>query len=144
MTKGGSESKPFGTSSMILDTSFLIDVLSGEEAVKEWEAELSESSQGTITSISVMELWEGVSLADANESERDRVQELLDGLNHAAFDHEGALLAGELNAKLAEKGTPIETADVMIAAIALDRDEPVLTRNEDHFDRVEELTVESY
>lgn len=129
---------------MILDTSFLIDVLGGVDAVTEWERELSQSSIGRVTSISVMELWEGVHLADASASEREQVEELLSGLNHASFDSESAMVAGELSATLMDGGEPIETEDVMIAAVALVRGEAVLTRNSDHLERIEGLSVESY
>lgn len=68
---------------MILDTSFLIDVLRGNEAVTEWEAELDERGVGVVTAISVMELWEGIQLTDAADEEREQVHRLLEGLGHA-------------------------------------------------------------
>jgi tRNA(fMet)-specific endonuclease VapC len=65
---------------MILDTSFLIDVLRGNEKVTEWEKKLDERELGVVTSITVMELWEGIHLTEASDSERERVEELLEGL----------------------------------------------------------------
>lgn len=91
-----------------------------------------------------MELWKGVHLADASASERGRVEELLSGLAHAAFDQESAMVAGELSATLTGDGEPIQVEDVMIAAVASVRGEAVLTRNPDHFERIEGLSVESY
>jgi len=78
---------------MILDTSFLIDVLRGNDAVTEWERELDERGVGVVTAISIMELWEGVHLADATDEERN---------------------------------------------------EPILTGNPDHFERLDDVGVESY
>ena len=129
---------------MILDASFLVDVLRGNEAVSEWEAELSEHSVGVVTAISVMELWEGIHLTDATEEERERVRSLLEEVTHAEFDRESAMLAGECSAALIGEGERIEIEDVMIAAIALQRDEPVLTGNPDHFERVEGMDVKTY
>lgn len=71
-------------------------------------------------------------------------RELLSGLTHAAFDHESAMVAGERSAALANDGSPIDVEDVMIAAVALVRGEPVLTRNPAHFERVPGLAVETY
>lgn len=129
---------------MILDTSFLVDVLRGEAATVEWERELAETAAPVVTSISVMELWEGIHMADPSEGERERVRELLSGLTQAAFDRESAMVAGELSATLTAGGTPIDVEDVMIAAVALDRGEPVLTGNPDHFERIQGLDVETY
>lgn len=129
---------------MILDTTFLVDVLRGDPAVETWEAELSESGAVAVTPVTVMELWEGVHRAETTETERERVGELLDGLAEAPFDTASAKRAGAVNASLADSGTPIDVEDVMIAAIALERDEAVLTRNGSHFGRVDGLTVETY
>lgn len=129
---------------MILDTSFLIDVLRGIEAVADWERELDDQGGGIITSISIMELWEGIHLADASAAERDRVHRLLQGLTHAAFDRGSAMAAGEINAALVEDGTPVDIEDVMIAAIARNLDEPVLTGNPGHFKRIPGVNIETY
>lgn len=129
---------------MILDTSFLVDVLRGNEAVTEWEEELSERGGGVVTAISVMELWEGIHRTDATEEERQRVRRLLEEVTHAEFDHESAMLAGECSAALLSEGARIEIEDVMIAAIALQRHEPLLTGNPDHFERIDSVDVETY
>lgn len=129
---------------MILDTSFLIDVLRGSDAVREWERELDETGKGVVTAITVMELWEGIHLADATADERSRVRELLEGLRTAPFDDNSGRVAGEFSAKLTADGTPIDIEDVMIAAIARRENEPILTGNPDHFDQVPGVDVESY
>lgn len=129
---------------MILDTSFLIDVLRGDESVDEWEREIDERRAGVVTSITVMELWEGIHRTDATDKERERVLELLEGLTHVDFDRESAMQAGEISATLAQNGERIEAEDVMIAAIALSRDDAVLTGNPTHFERIDGLEVQSY
>lgn len=129
---------------MILDTSFLVDVLRGNEAVTEWEEELGERGDGIVTAISVMELWEGIHRTNATEEERQRIRRLLEEVTHAAFDRESAMLAGECSAALLGEGARIEIEDVMIAAIALQRDEPILTGNPDHFERIDGVDVETY
>lgn len=129
---------------MILDTSFLIDVLRGRDEVTDWERKLDDTGGGIVTAISVMELWEGIHLADSTDAEQERVGELLRGLTHAALDQARAMAAGEINAKLLEDGESIDIEDVMIAAIALDLGEPLLTRNAQHFERVPGLKIETY
>jgi predicted nucleic acid-binding protein len=126
---------------MILDTSVLIDVLRGEPAVVERERELDERGTAIVSTVSVMELWEGIQRADASESERERVAALLEGLRHADFDHDAAVVAGDIAATLTARGEMIDIEDVMIGAVALTRDQAVLTRNADHFARIDGLAV---
>lgn len=108
---------------MILDTTFLLDVLRGDDAVREWERRIDERGIGVVTAISTMERWEGIHLVDASAGERDRLRELLDGLFEAPFDRDAALRAGELSADLTDRGEQIDVEDVMIGAIALERAE---------------------
>lgn len=115
-----------------------------DPAVADWEAELDSGRTAVVTAVTVMELSEGIHLADASEAERDRVREFLEGVRHAPFDHTAALRAGELSASLQREGEMIEIEDVMVAAVALDRNESVLTGNPSHFTRIEGLTVEGY
>lgn len=129
---------------MILDTSFLVDVLRGEEATREWETTIDEEGLGIVTAVSVMELWEGIHLADATEAEREAVSRLLSGLHHADFDRPAAMAAGETNAALAREGRPAQVEDVMIASIASTRGEPVLTRDVEDFERLPDVSVEGY
>lgn len=129
---------------MLLDTTFLVDVLRGENGVAERERDLDDRGVGTISSVSVMELWEGIQRAEASENERAAVEQLLTGLSEASFDRETAKRAGALNVELADRGEPIDVEDVMIAATALERDDPVLTRNDGHFERIDALDLETY
>lgn len=129
---------------MLLDTTFLVDVLRGAEGVEDLERELNDRGAGTVSAISVMELWEGIRRMDRTKDEQAAVDRLLSGLTEASFDRETAMRAGTLNAELTDAGEPIDVEDVMIAATALQRDEPVLTRNVDHFDRIDGLDVERY
>jgi len=129
---------------MILDTSVLIDILRGEDLVTPWEEKLDETGAASITPITVMELWEGIHRASATRSERDDVETLLTEIDEVPFDTPAAVRAGEISATLLDGGNRIDVEDIMIGAIAVERDETVLTGNPKHFDRIPDLTVESY
>lgn len=129
---------------MILDTSFLIDVLRGENTVAEAVQTVDERGTAQVSSVTVMELWEGIHLAESSERERKVTENLLTDVRELPFDRECATTAGEVNARLQRNGTPIEAADVMIAATALVHDVPVVTNNVDHFERVDELEILTY
>lgn len=129
---------------MILDSTFLIDVLRGREEVADRVEELDARGAPGVSSVSVMELWEGIQLADASESERRAVENLLTDIDEFAFDRDCAKTAGRINAELVQAGTPVDTTDVMIAATGLEYDRPVVTRNVSDFERVPDLQVVSY
>lgn len=129
---------------MILDTSFLIDVIRGTPAVEDWERKLMDEHVGIATTISVMELWEGTLLARASRNEQDRVSSLLSDLQVIGFDAQSARRAAEIDVALVERGETIDLEDIMIAGVAKAHDEPVLTGNPSHFRRVDGLVVESY
>jgi len=129
---------------MILDTSFLIDVMNSGDEVAELVAELDAAGTSMVASTTVMELWEGIHRADSTEAEREAVRDLLEGLREVPFDRECAMKAGEVSAALAESGRPIDVEDVMIASVALVHDAPVVTRNVGHFENVDGLEVVSY
>ncbi|WP_254523390.1 PIN domain-containing protein [Natrinema caseinilyticum] len=129
---------------MILDTSFLIDVLRGEEAVQDAVRSIDEGATAQVSSVTVMELWEGIHLADSSDRERGVVKNLLGDVRELPFDRACAMTAGEINATLRRDGAPIDDADVMIAATALENDVPVVTNNVDHFERVDDLEIRTY
>lgn len=129
---------------MILDTSFLVDVLRGERTVEQAVRTVDEQGVARVSSITVMELWEGIHLADSSERERTVVENLLEDLREVPFDRECATLAGELTVELRRDGKPIEDADVMIAATALVHDVPVVTNNVAHFERIDGLEILTY
>lgn len=130
---------------MILDTTFIIDVLRGSERVLEWEEKFDKGKEEPLVSaITIMELWEGALRSEKTKEELGKMEELLKGLSSINFDSEDGKTSGELRASLAEGGTPIDVEDVMIGATALNSNQKVLTRNPEHFERIEGLSVETY
>ena len=133
---------------MILDTTFLVDVLRGDvrdsPTAEGYIEEMDAAGTGKISSVSVMELWEGIHLAAATDAERMRVEQLLDGIHELPFDRDVAMAAGELSAALVSRGEPVGNSDVMIGATAVVHDEAILTRNVEHFERIDGLDVRTY
>jgi len=128
---------------MILDTSFLIDVLRGRTELDKLE-ELDRSGDFRTTSISVMELWEGIARSGASEKEKEKVGELLEEIESLGFNGKEGKKAGEINYHLKKEGQRIDLEDVMIASIAIENSEPVITRNIENFERIEDVKTETY
>jgi tRNA(fMet)-specific endonuclease VapC len=130
---------------VILDTTFLVDLMRGEEAAVEREVELASGGrQQSLASISVAELTFGVERSDRPGEEKRRIERVLDGRPVHAADATVMRATGRIRASLMDEGTPIGVADAIVAATARSQGEPVLTRNVDDFEPVDGVTVETY
>ncbi|OAQ53763.1 PilT protein [Natrinema mahii] len=130
---------------MILDTSFLIDLFDGRRHAFEKGRELSDD--GTIQRVPapvVMELSYGAAFGDEDERRAVRnalrMYPIVEQTDHIA-QRAGQLLA---QADLAADGqSGIDKVDPMIAAVADQYDEPVLTDTVADFEALD-VSVESY
>lgn len=129
---------------MFLDTSFLVDMLRGADELADLVADIDASGPPKVATITVMELWEGIRSSDRTDRERAAVEELIDGLHELTFTRECAKIAGEIRAELRTAGHSVGAPDVQIASIALVHDEPVVTGNVSHFERIPGLETVEY
>jgi len=130
---------------MILDTSFLIDLLHGDAGALAKAKNLdAQGLKALIPAPALFELWRGVQLATRGPEEASRVLSVLARYIVAPLDAAAARRAGEVDAMLIQAGTQIDPEDSMIAGIALSQGDGVLTRNTKHFSRVPGLPVETY
>ncbi|WP_101297642.1 type II toxin-antitoxin system VapC family toxin [Halegenticoccus soli] len=130
---------------MIQDTSFIIDLLRGNE-----DAEMllntieKESRPQKVSSVTVLELYEGVARSGTPSEKQERILGVLESKFVVAADNAVMRKAGKLSGELITRGEQIEREDCIIAATALLNDEAVVTRNTKHFERIENLEVRSY
>lgn len=130
---------------MLLDTSFLIDLMRGDDAAVEKARVLEEDLvQQRLSSMTLFELYYGVARATDSGQERERVEEVLGSKPVHPADTAVMRKGGRLAGELANEGTPIDDGDVIIGATSTIVDEPVLTRNTDHFERMDGIEVETY
>ena len=129
---------------MLLDTSFLIDLMDGGEDAVEKARELeTELVQQRISSMTLFELYYGIARATESESERQKVEDIPTSKPIHPADTAVMRKAGRLAGELQNEGTPVGDGDVTIAATAEVVDEPVLTRNVEDFERLA-VEIESY
>lgn len=129
---------------MLLDTSFLIDLMDGEEdavrKARELEADLV---QQRIASMTLFELYYGIARAARSADEREKVETVLTSKPIHPADAAVMRKAGRISGELQNEGTPIGDGDAIIGATAAVVDEPVLTRNVEDFERLD-VDVETY
>lgn len=130
---------------MIEDTSFVIDVMKGDEgALDRLESIEARNVPEKLSVITVLELYEGLYRVEDLESERQLISDVILSKSVVTADADLMRAAGELSGRLISDGIQIDREDCVIAVTALRESEPVLTRNVDHFRRIEGLDVETY
>jgi len=130
---------------MIEDTTFIIDVLHDDrDAIQYLDLIERENRPEKVSSITVLELYEAVPQLNAPEKRRQAILDVLDTRHAVAADETVTRKAGKISGSLRAQGKEIDREDCTIGATALLNDEPVVTRNRDHFERIDGLDVETY
>ena len=132
-----------------LDSTFVIDILKGLDKIKQLEEKISLSGEDiTIATPAIIEVVRGLYLKsnekNLRENEKEKTFRLLNSLSVLDLDKNSAILSAKIEAELINKGDIIDIEDIMIAAIAINNDEILVTRNIKHFERIKDLRIEAY
>ena len=119
----------------LLDTNIVIALFADEAIVKD---NLVQASEVFIPSIVVGELCYGARKSGRVGTNLARIDELVAGSTILVCDIETARQYGEVKNNLRLKGRPLPENDVWIAALALQHDLILITRDA-HFQEVENL-----
>ncbi|MCM1166652.1 MAG: type II toxin-antitoxin system VapC family toxin [Lachnospiraceae bacterium] len=127
----------------MLDTNMCIYAQKGVPSVV---AKIGENYKGglVISSITLAELEYGIEASAAYEKNLRALQGLLAVLDVVSFDDAAAVHYGKICAYLRQKGTPIGTMDMLIAAHARALGYTVVTNNVREFERVPNLQIENW
>ncbi|RXK50587.1 PIN domain-containing protein [Halorientalis pallida] len=132
---------------MIVDTSFVLDVIDGLDAAVSKEKKLEAAGVPlVIPAMTVLELYIGVGKVASTQQERQQVEAILDSYplveTTPSIARRAGRLLGERLADAADGEEPgIGKGDATIAATAIERDEPVLA-GDAHFDTIPGVSVE--
>ncbi|HKY54194.1 MAG TPA: type II toxin-antitoxin system VapC family toxin, partial [Anaerolineales bacterium] len=126
---------------MILDTDHCIAILRQKLDLSD---HIAADEELYITSITVAELTHGAHRSLHREDNLTRLEVLFAAMTVLSFDEMAGRRFGHLKAELEEKGEPLDDLDLQIASIALEHDLPLVTNNERHFNRIENLKLENW
>ncbi|WP_049900716.1 type II toxin-antitoxin system VapC family toxin [Halococcus agarilyticus] len=130
---------------MILDTSFLIDLMNSQRtAVEKADAIEREGVVQRIPAMTIQELYIGVGYTDTPDDERRKIEAIVDSRPVVDTDAKIARKAGTIDGRLRRDGERIDAGDAAIGATGVVMDEPVLTGNPRHFRHIPGLDVETY
>ncbi len=128
----------------VLDSSFLVDLVRREERALTTLARLEEEYHDLSTTvINLLELFRGVYLSERKEENITHVMEIARGLDLLGIGWETFQIYGTLSATLKAGGIAVDEFDLVIAALALQADGMIVTRDQ-HFQRIPGLGVIGY
>jgi len=105
-----------------------------------FNVEIGKGSTAHLSSITVFELWYGISKSKRRDFNARILAGFLSGpVNLLAFEGEDARFAGELRAELESIGSSIGEYDLLIAGQALRHELTLVTANAREFRRVKNL-----
>ncbi len=116
----------------------------GDEDAVARTRELDERGDVALSSMTVYELYYGVGYTDKSANERRKVDSVISSRRVLPADSSVMKKAGRIDGELSREGAKVGQADVVIAATALLQNKKVLTRNQNEFERIPGLEVESY
>ena len=126
---------------IVLDTNAYSDFKRGSKSV----VEVLESSEEIVVPTPVLgELYTGFRFGSRRKQNVDELHQFLDrpGVRVVPIDHGTARRYGDIVAALRTAGTPIPTNDIWIAAVAIEQNGELLTRDE-HFKHVPMLRLQA-
>lgn len=130
---------------MIVDTDVLIDLMQDRDDARVKITELESNAVPLrISSISQFELYHSLERVADPATKRQAIDVVLD--TKGVYEADSVVLkkAGRIDGRLTEDGEAIGIGDTIIVATGLVHEEPVLTRNTDHFTRIDGLDIATY
>lgn len=134
----------------LFDTSFLIDLVSGDEGAKKKAKEVdAEVVFKAISTITAHEYLRGIFYLYSHNkpllaSKLRKAEAELSRFEILPYTYEIAKTAAEIDATLTRKGQTISMADTILAATAIYYKLTLVTRNPQHFNRIQNLKTETY
>jgi tRNA(fMet)-specific endonuclease VapC len=125
----------------VLDTNFLIDLLRGKAGISEVADSFEDPKT---TTVNAFELYYGANRSAKPEKTVFEVGSLLKSIDVLDFDKSAARKAADIHAELMNSGKLVDIMDVLIAGIVITNKEELVTRNIDHFSRIQGLRCRSW
>ena len=129
---------------VVLDTSFLIDLIRKDSIALDKLIELEENGEMLCTTIiNILELYKGVYRSSNIQHNTLELHAIIDGLCILDITPGVYEIFGSLSSNFLQKGCRIGDFDELIASISLDHNQGIITRDA-HFDTVSGLRVIHY
>ncbi|OGR15089.1 MAG: twitching motility protein PilT [Desulfobacterales bacterium RIFOXYA12_FULL_46_15] len=128
----------------LIDTNICIYIMNEKPIEVIQKFKNTEIGQIGISSITVSELYYGVSKSKFRKQNARRLEEFLIPFDILPYDENASKIYGEIRAQLESQGSIIGPLDLLIAAHAMSNDLILITNNEDEFRRIASLKIENW
>jgi tRNA(fMet)-specific endonuclease VapC len=128
----------------LLDANTCIKLLNGSSDPVRQRFEASPPSALVLCSVVKAELLYGAMKSARPQANLEKLHSFFDRFVSYPFDDAAAEVYGRIRAQLANRGTLIGPNDLMIASIALSRQQILVTHNLGEFRRVDGLEVDDW
>jgi tRNA(fMet)-specific endonuclease VapC len=134
----------------VLETTFIIDLMKESKRARSGLAsdKLRDlTARGEVLRIAIFtlaELFVGVAKGTQPRQERIAIQQCVAPFEVLPFEESTAEIFGSVVGESEKRGQSISDIDALIASVALEHAEVLVTRNQKHFERIPGLRVESY
>ncbi len=128
----------------LLDTNVCIKILNGSNKNILNKIETIKNNEILIPSIVRFELYYGAYKSTIPTKTTNTLNRFLNSFETIEFNDSIAEIAGRLRADLAQKGTPIDPYDIIIAATAIYTNLTLITHNKKEFSRIISLKKEDW
>ncbi|MBI4173552.1 MAG: type II toxin-antitoxin system VapC family toxin [Candidatus Aenigmarchaeota archaeon] len=130
---------------IILDSDFIIDLFNGIEAAREKIAAIPESNEELATTIfNAQEVLYGYASTGTAGQNYQHAAEFFMEIMVIGYQWEAMEKTMAIKKQLKGKGSPIGIFDEMIGGICLAHGASILTRNVEHFAKIEGLKIVKY
>ena len=126
----------------LIDTNTCIYYIKGKYDLKK-KFEVVDPGNCFISEITLAELMFGVENSEKKEKNQKALDNFLTGVNVVPIFHSLDLYAKE-KARLRKEGTPIDDFDLLIGVTSVTHNLTMVTKNIDHFTRIEGIVLENW
>ena len=128
----------------LIDTDVLSMYFRGNDVIEtNFEKYFEEYDKANISIITYYEIVSGLKHRDANK-QLDSFLKFTAQNAILPVTETSAMISSEIYARLRKMGQPVDDIDLLIAGIAISNDLILVTNNEKHFGRIEELEIENW
>ncbi len=128
----------------LIDTNICIYIMNEKPIKVIQKFKDTEIGQIGISSITVSELYYGVSKSKFPKKNATRLEEFLTPFEILPYTENASRFYGEIRAQLESQGSIIGPLDLLIAAHAMSNDLVLITNNEKEFRRIDSLKIENW
>jgi len=122
---------------VLVDTSVIIDYLRKTKKEESIFWKVINNYDCVISVVTIFELYSGAK----NQQHSEAIDKVISFLEILSFDTPQAKLASKIFKILKEKNKLIEFRDIFIASCAISENIPLVTLNDNHFKRIEDLVL---